>query len=191
MKLPGRPSAGYSLRVAKETKPCALALAASLVLSACGGGSPPEVSETLTLKSPAFSRGEAIPKQHTCDGADQPPPLRWSNEAGSKQFVITVTDPTAENFVHWVVWGLPGSVTSLRGDLPAEAAEGQNDFEENGYRGPCPPKEDRWHTYEFSVYGISGADTSELDEEATLEDVLGAVECCIDTKGTLTGTYER
>ena len=33
------------------------------------------VAGSFTLTSSAFAHGEAIPRRHTCDGADHPPPL--------------------------------------------------------------------------------------------------------------------
>ncbi len=191
MKLLSRRGSGWRVRAPKETKAWLLVLAVAVLLAACGGDSAREVAETLELNSPAFGRGDAIPRKHTCDGADHPPPLRWSSEAPTEEFVVTVTDPTADGFVHWVVWGIPGSVTALQEELPEGAVQGENDFGETGYRGPCPPPEDRWHTYEFTVYAVTAADTTQLDEGATLDEVFDTIDCCIETKGTLTGIYER
>ena len=30
------------------------------------------------LSGPAFGPGYAIPRRYTCDGANRPPPLRWT-----------------------------------------------------------------------------------------------------------------
>src|SRR5262249_18956339 len=61
-----------------------------------------------TLSSSAFSEGGAIPRQYTCDGADQTLPLSWSSvPAGTAELALVMDDPDARGFVHWVVVGIP------------------------------------------------------------------------------------
>ena len=44
----------------------------------------------------AFGEGGAIPKLHTCDGADLSPALEWTGEpAGTASFVLIMDDPDA------------------------------------------------------------------------------------------------
>jgi Raf kinase inhibitor-like YbhB/YbcL family protein len=105
---------------------------------------------TLKLSSSAFAHRGQIPDQYTCDGASTPPPLQWSNvPAGAKSLALIVDDPDAPDpkapthtFVHWVVYNLPPSATSLGEgrQLPAGAREGANDSKKIGYIGPCPPR---------------------------------------------------
>ncbi|MBX9812004.1 MAG: YbhB/YbcL family Raf kinase inhibitor-like protein, partial [Burkholderiales bacterium] len=46
---------------------------------------------TLILKSPAFAHNGAIPRQYTCQGADESPPLEWSGlPAGTKSLALIV-----------------------------------------------------------------------------------------------------
>jgi Raf kinase inhibitor-like YbhB/YbcL family protein len=66
-----------------------------------------------------------------------------------------VTDPDAGGFVHWVVYGLPGSTIGLReGRLPQGARAGTNGFGDTGYGGPCPPPGDGAHRYVFTLYAL-------------------------------------
>src|SRR5205807_7448151 len=101
-----------------------------LSLSACSGGGG-KASKTatsaqavarITLTSPAFTDGGPIPKQYTCEGADQSPPLAWSGvPKGTLSVALVAEDPDARGrtFVHWTVSGIPPSTTSLTaGQVP-------------------------------------------------------------------------
>src|SRR5690606_1797 len=100
----------------------------------------------MQLTSPAFANGSAIPKQHTGEGDDVSPALRWTNApAKTKSFAIICHDPDAPlaskgsyGFVHWVLYNIPGSVTSLEEDNK-EYTAGKTDFGQIGYGGPMPP----------------------------------------------------
>jgi hypothetical protein len=128
----------------------------------------------LALSSTAFSDGGPIPKQYTCDGTSQSPPLSWSvAPAGTASFSLAVEDPDAPNggFLHWTVSGIPPSVTSVEaGHPPSGATEGRNGKGSVGYTGPCPPA-GQTHHYVFTLKAVAGSS------------VLGV--------GELTGTYKR
>ena len=152
---------------------------------------------TLKLSSSAFAHRGQIPDQYTCDGANTPPPLQWSNvPAGAKSLALIVDDPDAPDpkapthtFVHWVVYNLPPSATSLGEgrQLPAGAREGANDSKKIGYIGPCPPV--GRHRYFFKLYALDtmpgdlGTPTKRELEAAMREHVLEHAE--------LVGLYER
>src|SRR5258705_5623060 len=118
----------------------------------------------LTLKSSAFSHNGAIPREHTCEGADTAPDLSWSGAPpATKSFALIVDDPDAPDpkapkmtYVHWVLYDLPSTVTSLDEDAakhpPQGARDGTNDFKRSGYGGPCPPI--GRHRYFFKVYAL-------------------------------------
>jgi len=70
----------------------------------------------LTLSSPAFGQGEAIPKRYTCEGDDLSPPLRWSAPPdGTRSFVLLCNDPDAPGgtFRHWAVYDIPAERLEL------------------------------------------------------------------------------
>lgn len=111
-----------------------------------------------TLTSSAFSDGAAISRSYSCDGRDVSPPLAWSGvPAGTKALLLTVTDPDARGFVHWVAWDLAPDLGSLAegasGALPGGALEGRNDFGRTGWGGPCPPSDT--HRYVFTLTALS------------------------------------
>ena len=151
---------------------------------------------TLELSSPAFSASGPIPVQHTCDGANTPPSLRWSGTPpGTKSFVLIVDDPDAPDpeapkrtYVHWVVYDIPGSANSLgEGSATGEGRQGLNDEKQHGYSGPCPPV--GRHRYFFKLYALDTVldalrdPTKAVLEKAMHDHVLGHAE--------LIGTYAR
>jgi Raf kinase inhibitor-like YbhB/YbcL family protein len=182
----------------------ALAAAAALAALAAGCGTtsttPPKSSPTVTttrdvapvaLSSPAFVAGAAIPREYTCDGADAPPPLRWSTAPrGTAELVLVMRDADAPggNFLHWAVAGLDPHLTLLGGTaaLPQGAVAGRNDFGGIGYKGPCPPRGDKPHRYTLTLYALprrSRADAGFTLVADTVASALGA--------GNLSGTYGR
>jgi Raf kinase inhibitor-like YbhB/YbcL family protein len=184
------------------------ALALALTGGACGSSSsssnpvgapvptspaPPASSLTIRLSSPAFADGGRIPAAFTCDGIDDSPPLRWSKiPAGTAQLALFMEDPGAAGgpFTHWVVFGIPASVSSLaRGRIPAGAIPGTTSFSQSHYGGPCPPTGDAAHRYVFTLYALRAPVT--LPRGAPPADVHAAVDRAMLAAGRLIGTYVR
>ncbi|MBN9517171.1 YbhB/YbcL family Raf kinase inhibitor-like protein [bacterium] len=120
----------------------------------------------LTISSPAFAAGGAIPAEYTCDGADRSPPLAWTGAPdGTTAFALIVDDPDAPDpaapkrvWVHWLLYNLPPTATGLTEGvavLPAGTREGRNDWSKTGYGGPCPPI--GRHRYFFKLYALDAA----------------------------------
>jgi hypothetical protein len=159
-----------------------------------------ETTVSLTLSSSAFKPLGEIPKDHTCDGEDVSPPLAWTGApAGTKSFVLIVDDPDAPDpaapkvvWVHWVLYDLPASTTSLaRGTtaktLPPGAREGLNDWKQPGWRGPCPPI--GRHRYFHKLHAL---DTVLPDlHHPTRAALEKAMEGHVLAKAELVGTYQR
>ncbi|MFS8866707.1 YbhB/YbcL family Raf kinase inhibitor-like protein [Synechococcus sp. H65.1] len=151
---------------------------------------------TLQLASSAFAPSEPIPSRYTCEGEDLSPPLTWSGApVGTQSFALIMDDPDAPRgtFVHWVVYNLPASVTSLPegirsdSDLPQGAVHGQNSWGRNSYGGPCPPS--GTHRYFFTLYALDSQ--LALAPGATKEALLQAMEGHILAQAQLMGTYQK
>jgi Raf kinase inhibitor-like YbhB/YbcL family protein len=151
----------------------------------------------LTLSSSAFKPGGEIPRQYTCEGADQSPALTWSGApAGTKSFALIADDPDAPvgTWVHWVVYDLPGDATELPQGVPAtdtlagDGKQGVNDFRKVGYGGPCPPP-GKPHRYFFKLYALDAP--TKLKARATKAEVLRAVEGHVLAQAEVMGTYKR
>src|SRR5438876_12409197 len=153
---------------------------------------------SLELTSPAFQEGGAIPKQHTGDGADTSPPLRWSGPpAQTKSFALIGDDPDAPRgtWVHWVLFDIPPDRNELPEGVPADKTvlggtkQGTNDFRKLGYGGPSPPA-GKPHRYFFKLYALDA--TLGLDAGATKQQVLDAMKSHkVLAEGKLMGKYGR
>jgi Raf kinase inhibitor-like YbhB/YbcL family protein len=154
----------------------------------------------LTLTSPAFPPGGAIPGEHTCDGADRSPPLEWSGAPeGTRSFALIVDDPDAPDpkapkmtWVHWVLYDIPATASDLPAgtrakDLPPGTREGTNSWKRTGYGGPCPPI--GRHRYFHKLYAM---DTLLGDlGRPTADQLSAAMKPHLLASAELVGTYER
>ncbi|UXF01767.1 phosphatidylethanolamine-binding protein [Fervidobacterium riparium] len=150
--------------------------------------------------SSVFKNGEFIPKEYTCEGADLNPELLIQNiPEGAKTLAIICDDPDAPigTFVHWVLWNLPvtsSTVTVPKGlqkieNLSDGTKQGYNDFGKLGYNGPCPPKGHGVHHYHFKVYAIDSL--LELKGRVTKKELEKALSGKIVAQGEIVGLYER
>ena len=79
-----------------------------LLLAACGTNNG-QAAPSFSLSSPAFRNGQAIPVRFTCDGADQSPPLSWSElPKGTRGLAVIVDDEDVRCVFH----RLPGPIRS-------------------------------------------------------------------------------
>jgi hypothetical protein len=150
----------------------------------------------IKLTSTAFQDGGMIPAKYTCDGANVSPPLEWSGASQTaKSLALICDDPDApgKTWVHWVVFDLPASRTSLPENVqPQESIagggkQGTTDFEKVGYGGPCPPS--GTHRYFFKLYAL---DTElNLDSKTTKNELLKAMDAHSLAQGELMGKYKR
>jgi Raf kinase inhibitor-like YbhB/YbcL family protein len=171
-----------------------LLLALLVCLVGCGDGEklkspPPSAPRQLTVTSPDFPANGAIPTRFSCDGEKARPALRFAGvPAGAAELALVVVDPDAGGFVHWTVYGLPGSTRELASSgLPQGAREGENSKGDSGWTPPCPPN--GTHRYEFRLYWLKRA--SGLGAGAKPDDVSAAVRASAGGSGLLVGRYER
>lgn len=150
----------------------------------------------LELKSTSFEPGGNIPKKHTGEGEDVSPALKWSTVPdGTKSFAIVCHDPDAPlikeghyGFVHWVLYNIPASVTSLPEGVDNYTI-GVHDGDGDGYMGPMPPKKHGSHTYYFMVFALD--ENLMLPAGMTLWQLLEKIEPHVLGMNRLVGTYER
>ena len=151
------------------------------------------------VTSPAFKDGDRMPVKYTEDGANFSPELAWAGPpAQTAGFALIMNDPDAPSgdWVHWVVYGLPATLTGLPEGIPTSAQpaqlkggqQGRNSYGKLGYHGPgCPPG--KVHHYVFKVYALDAAIA--LPPGATKAQLLKAMEGHILGQAQLVGTYSR
>jgi Raf kinase inhibitor-like YbhB/YbcL family protein len=151
----------------------------------------------LMLSSSAFTNNRHIPVKFTCSGDGESPDLAWSNVPPSaKSLALIVKDPDAPSgdFVHWVIFDIPASVTSMPEGVPSTAktafdgTQGQNGRGETGYTGPCPPP-GKDHHYHFRLYALD--ESLGLTSDAGAAQVESAMQGHIVAETDLVGIFAR
>jgi Raf kinase inhibitor-like YbhB/YbcL family protein len=163
----------------------------------------------MTLSSPAFGDGSAIPVKFTQPGGDVSPPLAWNGAPDSvATFVLIVHDVDAategrggagfDDLLQWMVWNIPGSVHSLPEGLPqgGQVADGSRQISATGpyYRGPAAPATGPPHHYLFELYALD----AQIDvpavgaaPAATRAAITAAMLGHVRGKAVLVGTFRR
>jgi len=104
-----------------------------------------------------FKNGERMPDRYTCKDMDMQPVIELSNvPEDAKSLVIIMDDPDAPagTFTHWIVYNIPPDMSRLDHSKHSEVSFGINDFGNQGYNGPCPPK-GKPHRYYFKAYATT------------------------------------
>jgi len=149
------------------------------------------------LTSTAFEEGQHIPLDHTADGKDRSPPLKWADPpAGTRTYALACADPDASRgtFTHWLVYNLPAESRELSEGIthaegyPNGTLQGTNDFGRVGYNGPKPPK-GQSHRYVFTLYALDSR--LELPAGARRDPLLAALQGHILGEARLTAHYGR
>jgi Raf kinase inhibitor-like YbhB/YbcL family protein len=145
----------------------------------------------LTLRSPAFANGHALPISATIDGEGSPPPISFRGvPMAARTLVLVCEDPDApfpKPFVHWLAYGI--SATSAGTLVGAAPREGKNSNMKLGFAPAAPPAGHGPHHYHFQLFA--------LDQELALAPgegrnaVLDAMRGHVIAWGELIGTYER
>ena len=162
----------------------------------------------MKLTSSALQDKAKIDAAYTDDGADDSPPLSWTDVPEHTRSLALICDdpdapspkrPAAQPWVHWVIFNIPANASGLpsgmsRGLEPPEipgAKQGVNSWPSDnvGYRGPAPPPGSGPHRYIFKLYALD----VELDLKAgaSKKKVLEAMAGHVLAESQLTGVYER
>ncbi len=149
----------------------------------------------MRITSSAFSDGDLIPMQYTCEGDNINPPLIFEDiPEGAQTLALIMEDPDVPRtlrpdglFVHWVVWNLPATTTGIgEGEMP-EGVEGANTRGDNKYTGPCPP--DREHRYFFTLYALDSY--LELPDAGSKQELEMAMTGRILETARIMGRYDK
>jgi Raf kinase inhibitor-like YbhB/YbcL family protein len=155
-----------------------------------------EASLSFEISSPAFTNGQPIPSDFSCDGNDSSPALAWTEPpSGTQSFALIMDDPDAPmgTWVHWVIFNIPASARGLAESMPTDSqlsdgsVQGKTSAGSNGYHGPCPPS--GTHRYFFKLYAL---DTIlSLTAKADKKELLAAMEGHVLANAELMGTFKH
>jgi Raf kinase inhibitor-like YbhB/YbcL family protein len=147
----------------------------------------------IDVSSEAFEHGDGLPARFAHDRDNVSPPLSWSGAPrNAAELELLCEDPDAPGgtFTHWFVTGIDPSTTGVaEGSVPAGAVVGRNDFGEEGWGGPEPPKGDAAHRYVFTV--VASSARLALGAGVAGDDVRAALQGNELARGQLVGLYQR
>ena len=157
-----------------------------------------EPSMPFELTSTAFTQGEPIPVQYSCDGDDISPPLSWGDPpAGTQSLALIMDDPDAPGgtWDHWILFNISADMRELQENLPITGKNqdpnaifiGNNSWGRADYGGPCPPS--GTHRYFFKLYALDT--TISLLPGATKGQLQDTMEGHILAETELMGTFSR
>ena len=157
---------------------------------------------TITLTTPAFKQNQAIPNIYSGYDQDNSFQLNWSKgPTNTKSYVLVMEDPDSRKppipVVHWLVWNLPASMTSLPEGLkkqdrlvePDGVRQGATSTGKIGYMGPKPPKGDPAHHYHTQIFALDTA--LNLPAGVDRDQLLQAINGHVIAKGELIGQFVR
>jgi Raf kinase inhibitor-like YbhB/YbcL family protein len=159
----------------------------------------------MRLTSTSFPDGAQIPPKYTQAGTQVSPALTWTNApANTQSFLLHMHDMegsrnrTTEDQLHWLVWNIPASTTSLPEGVPqgADLKDGSHQTSASGsvYRGPGAPAAGPLHHYVFEIFALD----TKLDVAAggadpfdTRAKVLSAIQGHVLGKAVYMGLFHR
>ena len=134
--------------------------------------------QNMTLITTAWPDGGQIPARYSQAGAEVSPAIQWSTPpAGTQSFVLifhdadTVMNGTTDGNLHWLVWNIPGTATSLPQGIPdgfeLEGGMRQISISGSRYRGPGAPAAGPLHHYIMELYALdTKLDSIRVDAQA-------------------------
>jgi Raf kinase inhibitor-like YbhB/YbcL family protein len=148
---------------------------------------------TLSLVSSAFRDGGHIPQKYARQGSNLSPPLAWNDPpAGTKSFALIVEDPDAPSgtFRHWAIYDIePERMTLPEGARIDFARCGINDFGDDHYDGPQPPRGHGVHHYHFRLAALD-VETLGVPTRAKVAEIWKAAKPHVLAEAELIGTFE-
>jgi Raf kinase inhibitor-like YbhB/YbcL family protein len=123
-------------------------------------------AQSITLESPAFRLGQAIPKRYAAEGKSYSPPLVWTNLPEATRELALVFEDVEESKVYWLVYRISVKATKLPENLPrnevltdppklAGMIQGLTDFKQAGPGYVAPDRvSGKEHRYRFTLYAL-------------------------------------
>jgi len=121
--------------------------------------------QTMTLITTAWPDGGMIPLRYSQAGPEISPAIQWSGvPAGTASFALvfqdldTLVNNSTDGILHWLVWNIPATSTSLPQNMPDgfELPNGTRQISVSGsrYRGPGASANGPIHHYLMELYAL-------------------------------------
>jgi Raf kinase inhibitor-like YbhB/YbcL family protein len=147
----------------------------------------------IEVHSVAFEPGTSLPISCTVDGVGAPPALSFAGvPEAAKSLLVLCEDPDApqlEPFLHWSVYGIPSSASSVDAQTQHDYRIGENSRSETNYTPAAPPPGHGIHHYHFQVFALDVP--LELGPGAERQALFDAMTGHVLAWGEIVGTYER
>ena len=182
----------------------AAAIVPMLMMTAAAQQAPAPTPMRLT--STSFPDGTVIPNKYTQVEKQVSPALTWTNApAATQSFVMHMHDmegsrqKTTDDQLHWLVWNIPATTTSLPEGVPAgpDLKDGSHQTSANGngtYRGPGAPAAGPLHHYVFEIFALDtkiDVPANAADPFETRTRVMAAIQGHIIGKAVYMGLFHR
>ncbi|HKT36243.1 MAG TPA: YbhB/YbcL family Raf kinase inhibitor-like protein [Nitrospira sp.] len=167
-----------------------------------GQGGPAQKHLTMTITG--FADGSDIPLKYTAAGSQTSPEITWINTpAGTVTFLLHMHDMdvsrnhTTDDQLHWFVWNIPGTATSLPEGVSAGAQlqNGAYQISASGlsYRGPGAPASFPRHHYAFELFALDTKIDVQPGTDAfeTRANIMKAIQGHILEKAVYVGLFHR
>jgi hypothetical protein len=149
----------------------------------------------MKLSSPSFKHESPIPQKFACDGDNVNPELIIEDvPIETKSLVLIFDDPDAPagsanpGWVHWLIYNIEPCTNKINeNSTPVGALQGENDWGNNEYGGPCPPA--GTHHYVFTLYALNTE--LSISEGTTKFELLSGIKPHIIDQTKLIGTYTK
>ncbi len=158
---------------------------------------PQGVAARLLVTSSSFNSGGALEDKYTQNGDNMSPGIAWTKGPPGTQSYVVLTEDAGVNrrdpIVHWVIYNIPSTTTSLPQDVPTDAHlengadQGKNVRGSAGYIGPKPPA-GQTHPYHFEVFALNSRlnlDPANADRAA----VVNAMKNHVLSSGEVVANY--
>ena len=156
----------------------------------------------IRVTSPDLPAHGELPVSSTVEasGTARPPTLEWIHVPEDAQSIVLICEdpdaPFPDPFVHWMVYGIPVTTTSIEGGRAganaahaAQGVEGKNSKLTVGFAPAAPPPGHGVHHYFFQVFALDTA--QQLDAGLGRNALVDHLKDHVVGWGELVGTYER
>ena len=152
---------------------------------------------SFSIRSSAFSDGQAIPPRYSRDGGNISPRIEWFDAPpGTRSYLLVVEDPDAPRgtFRHWAAYNIPARNHALAEGAGCPSAAipinmAVNDFGNCWYDGPQPPPGHGTHHYHFRLAALDVPSLS-VPPRARVEEVWKAAEPHTIAETEMIGTFK-